>query len=63
MGIIISNRRFRRNDPLPELMAALLQLDPVAYVRFASVYKNFREVQDFEELVGQLHAEDDIIED
>ncbi|MBM3469053.1 MAG: transcriptional repressor NrdR [Alphaproteobacteria bacterium] len=29
------------------VMDALLQLDPVAYVRFASVYKEFNDVKDF----------------
>ena len=29
------------------------------YVRFASVYKNFREAKDFEELLGELSGEDD----
>ncbi len=36
------------------VMEALEQLDPVAYVRFASVYKDFREAHDFEKFVGQL---------
>lgn len=36
------------------IMAALLELDPVAYVRFASIYKDFREAQDFEKLIGKL---------
>ena len=36
------------------VMDALSQLDPVAYVRFASVYRNFREAKDFEDFVGQL---------
>jgi transcriptional repressor NrdR len=36
------------------VMEALASLDPVAYVRFASVYKNFREAKDFEEFVGGL---------
>ena len=31
-------------------------LDPVAYVRFASVYRNFREAKDFEDFVGKLEA-------
>ena len=31
------------------IMEALSHLDQVAYVRFASVYKNFREVKDFED--------------
>lgn len=36
------------------VMDALASLDPVAYVRFASVYRNFREAKDFEEFVGSL---------
>ena len=36
------------------VMEGLKDLDPVAYVRFASVYKNFKEAKDFEEFVGNL---------
>ncbi|QMW22234.1 transcriptional regulator NrdR [Sandaracinobacteroides saxicola] len=36
------------------VMAALERLDPVAYIRFASVYKDFREARDFETFVGSL---------
>ena len=36
------------------IMDALASLDPVAYVRFASVYRNFREARDFEEFIGKL---------
>ncbi len=36
------------------VMDALASLDPVAYVRFASVYRNFREAKDFEDFVGSL---------
>ena len=36
------------------VMDALAALDKVAYVRFASVYRNFREARDFEEFVGNL---------
>jgi transcriptional repressor NrdR len=36
------------------VMEALANLDQVAYVRFASVYRNFREAKDFEEFVGEL---------
>lgn len=36
------------------VMDTLKELDPVAYVRFASVYRNFREAKDFEEFVGSL---------
>ena len=38
-------------------MEGLGNLDKVAYVRFASVYKNFREVKDFEDFVGTLAGE------
>src|SRR3954468_18772573 len=38
------------------VMDGLKGLDDVAYVRFASVYKNFREARDFEELLGHLAA-------
>jgi len=36
------------------VMEALASLDPVAYVRFASVYKNFRETRDFEQFLETL---------
>ena len=35
-------------------MDSLGNLDPVAYVRLASVYKNFREAKDFEDFVEDL---------
>ena len=41
------------------VMDALSGLDKVAYVRFASVYRNFREAKDFEEFVGKLGGERD----
>ncbi|MET4699561.1 transcriptional repressor NrdR [Constrictibacter sp. MBR-5] len=41
------------------VMAALSTLDPVAYVRFASVYRNFREAKDFEDFVGTIGAPGD----
>lgn len=40
------------------VMDALSTLDPVAYVRFASVYRNFREAKDFESFVGKLGGDD-----
>jgi transcriptional repressor NrdR len=43
------------------VMEALQGLDKVAYVRFASVYKNFREVKDFEnfvETISEMRSED-----
>jgi transcriptional repressor NrdR len=39
------------------VMDALGNLDQVAYVRFASVYRNFREARDFEEFVGKIGAD------
>jgi transcriptional repressor NrdR len=39
------------------VMDALNSLDQVAYVRFASVYRNFREAKDFEDFVGKLAGE------
>jgi transcriptional repressor NrdR len=40
------------------IMDALKALDDVAYVRFASVYKNFREAKDFEDLIGELGSDE-----
>lgn len=40
------------------IMEGLRSLDDVAYVRFASVYKNFREAKDFEDLLGELSGEE-----
>ena len=36
------------------VMEALRAVDQVAYVRFASVYRNFREAKDFQAFLGQL---------
>jgi transcriptional repressor NrdR len=36
------------------VMEALAGLDPVAYVRFASVYRDFREASDFQEVLGEI---------
>ena len=43
------------------VMKELLKLDKVAYIRFASVYKNFREAKDFEDFIdtARLAGEDD----
>ena len=48
-------------DNIGELiMEALATLDQVAYVRFASVYRNFREAKDFEDFItGELSVDDD----
>ena len=37
------------------VMDALRNLDDIAYIRFASVYKNFREAKDFETAVDELN--------
>ncbi|CCG42135.1 transcriptional regulator NrdR [Magnetospirillum molischianum] len=36
------------------VMETLMDLDKVAYVRYASVYRNFREAKDFEEFLGKM---------
>ena len=36
-------------------METLSRIDTVAYVRFASVYKNFQELGDFEDFMSELH--------
>ena len=41
------------------VMEALRSLDDVAYVRFASVYRNFREAKDFEAVLDELSGEED----
>ncbi len=41
------------------VMAGLRALDHVAYIRFASVYKDFTEPQDFAEIAGSVEAPDE----
>ena len=46
------------SDMIGELvMESLAALDQVAYVRFASVYRNFREAKDFGEFIGRIGAD------
>ncbi len=40
-------------------MQALGQLDQIAYIRYASVYRNFREASDFNEFLDGLRVEID----
>ena len=40
------------------VMAHLRDLDDVAYVRFASVYRNFREAKDFEAALAELSGDE-----
>ena len=39
------------------ILGPLRDLDPVAYLRFASVYRSFESVADFEREIAQLRAE------
>jgi transcriptional repressor NrdR len=41
------------------VMEHLRALDDVAYVRFASVYRNFREAKDFEAFLGKLSSDEE----
>ena len=41
------------------VMEGLRTLDDVAYVRFASVYRNFREAKDFADVLGELSGEEE----
>lgn len=41
------------------VMEHLRDLDDIAYVRFASVYRNFREAKDFRDALDELSSDDD----
>src|SRR5919202_3535647 len=41
------------------IMEHLRELDDVAYVRFASVYRNFREAKDFHAVLGELSSDEE----
>lgn len=45
------------------VMDSLARIDTVAYVRFASVYKNFQEADDFEDFVQELRPDTSNIND
>ena len=62
-GIVRRLENMGENDIKSEtighlVMEGLRGLDDVAYVRFASVYRNFREARDFEALLGELAGDD-----
>ncbi|MDN2564956.1 transcriptional regulator NrdR [Aquibium sp. A9E412] len=42
------------------VMEALKALDDVAYVRYASVYRNFREAKDFHDVLGELRGQEEV---
>ncbi|MBK5910686.1 transcriptional regulator NrdR [Rhodothalassium salexigens] len=46
-----------------QIMQALAGLDQVAYVRYASVYRNFRQVDDFEKFLDTMAGGDDRADD
>ncbi|GGB56576.1 transcriptional repressor NrdR [Roseibium aquae] len=63
-GIVRQLESFGETDITAEtignhVMEGLKTIDDVAYVRFASVYKNFREAKDFEALLDELNGPDD----
>lgn len=39
-----------------KVMDRLIKINKVAYIRFASVYKDFKEVKDFEEFVAKINS-------
>lgn len=43
------------------VIEALRNVDPVAYVRFASVYRDFREAADFQEVLGEIALDHKIV--
>lgn len=45
------------------VMAELRKLDQVAYVRFASVYRSFQDINEFKEEIDRLSSQDDLAED
>ena len=45
------------------VMKALKSLDEVAYVRYASVYRDFRETQDFAKFLGDEGLSEEVVED
>jgi transcriptional repressor NrdR len=48
-----------KSERIGELvMEGLRNLDDIAYVRFASVYRDFREAKDFEEIIGELDKDE-----
>ena len=52
------------SDVIGEMvMDALGNVDQVAYVRFASVYKNFREAKDFENFVETIQSGGEFVDD
>ena len=47
-----------KSEGVEEVMKELRGLDEVAYVRFASVYRSFQDINEFREEVDRLSRED-----
>ena len=57
-----SNRRTIPTSEVGErILAFLRSLDPVAYVRYASVYRSFSDVDEFIDELRRIRAEDDLL--
>ncbi len=58
--LLTSGKREITSDHIGELvMAELRQLDQVAYVRFASVYRSFENIREFAHTINEFSASDD----
>ncbi|MGA0582359.1 MAG: transcriptional regulator NrdR [Castellaniella sp.] len=58
--LMTSGRREVPSDHIGELvMSELRQLDPVAYVRFASVYRSFEDLREFVQAIDEFRRADD----
>ena len=55
-GFELGLRHIKYNTIGKKVMDALKELDKIAYIRFASVYTNFKEVGEFEEVIEELHG-------
>lgn len=48
------NREIQSSQLGQWVMAALRRLDKIAYIRFASVYRNFGDLSDFQQLIQEI---------
>lgn len=51
---ISNTQEVRTTDIGEKVMEKLLNINKVAYIRFASVYKDFKQITDFEEFVSKI---------
>ena len=56
-------RRSIRKRSAGAILKPLRELDEVAYLRFASVYRNFSNLEDFQQAIDTLRAEDQSAEE